>query len=102
MTGLNDITSVLTIMGFLAFTVSVITQVTKETGIMKSVPTSLQVTVLSVLLSILYCMAYMSYNSIEVRWYMIAGSVVGGFIVAFIAMFGWEKFYELYSRFKDK
>ncbi|MBQ2444362.1 MAG: ribonuclease [Clostridia bacterium] len=102
MTGLNDITSVLTITGFLAFTVSVITQVTKETGIMKSVPTSLQVTVLSVFLSILYCLAYASYNSVEVRWYMIAGSVVGGFIVAFVAMFGWEKLYELYSRFKDK
>ena len=37
MTGLNDITSVLTITGLLAFTVSVITQVTKETGIMKSI-----------------------------------------------------------------
>lgn len=88
--------------GVLAFLVSVITQVTKEIGILKRIHTSLQVTVLSIVLTVVAYFAYVSYSGITIIWYMIVGAIICGFIVAFVAMFGWEKLYELYNRFKKK
>ena len=93
---------VIVAVGVLAFLVSVITQVTKEIGIFKRIHTSLQVTVLSVVLTVVAYFAYVSYSGITIIWYMIVGAIICGFIVAFVAMFGWEKLYELYNRFKKK
>lgn len=93
---------VIVAVGVLAFLVSVITQVTKEIGIFKRIHTSLQVTVLSVVLTVVAYFAYVSYSGIAIIWYMIVGAFICGFIVAFVAMFGWEKLYELYNRFKKK
>lgn len=97
-----NITALALAVGVLAFLVSVITQVTKETGVLKKVPTPLQVTVLSVVLTVVAYFAYISYKGIYVEWYMIIGAIIGGFIVAFVAMFGWEKLTGLYSKFKNK
>lgn len=99
---MNDITMLIVAVGVLAFLVSVITQVTKEIGIFKRIHTSLQVTVLSVVLTVVAYFAYVSYSNIAIIWYMVVGAVICGFIVAFVAMFGWEKLYELYNRFKKK
>lgn len=89
-------------LGMLAFLVSVITQVTKEIGVLKKIHTSLQVTVLSVVLTVVAYFAYISYSGTVISWYMIVGAIICGFVVAFVAMFGWEKLYELYNRFKKK
>ncbi|MEE0859653.1 MAG: hypothetical protein U0M12_09365 [Acutalibacteraceae bacterium] len=97
-----NISALVVIVGILAFVVSVITQVTKEIGVLARIPTSLQVTVLSVVLTVVAYFAYTSYKSIYIEWYMIVGAIIGGFIVAFVAMFGWEKLTELYSKFKNK
>ena len=92
----------ITAFGVLAFLVSVITQVTKEIGALKKIHTSLQVTVLSVVLTVVAYFAYVSYSGFAIIWYMVVGAVIAGFIVAFVSMFGWEKLYELYNRFKRK
>lgn len=99
---MNEITVLIAVIGVIAFLVSVITQVTKEIGIFKKIHTPLQVTVLSIMLTVTAYFAYISYSGIVVSWYMIIGSVICGFIVAFVAMFGWEKLCELYHRFKKK
>lgn len=99
---LDELTALITVIGFLAFIVSVITQVTKELWFLSKVPTSLQVIVLSVILTVFVYFAYVSVYQIVIQWYMVVGSVIIGFIVAFIAMFGWEKLSNLYLRFKKK
>ncbi|MEE0930591.1 MAG: ribonuclease [Acutalibacteraceae bacterium] len=99
---MNEIAMLITALGVLAFLVSVITQVTKEIGVLKKIHTSLQVTVLSVVLTVVAYFAYVSYSGIAIIWYMVVGAVIAGFIVAFVSMFGWEKLYELYNRFKRK
>lgn len=99
---MNDIAMLIAALGILAFLVSVITQVTKEIGILKRIHTSSQVTVLSIVLTVVAYFAYVSYSGIAIIWYMIVGAVICGFIVAFVAMFGWEKLGELYNRFKKK
>lgn len=98
--GFDEIATLATIIGTLAFVVSVITQVTKELWFLSKIPTSLQVIVLSIILTVFSYFAYVSAYQIEIQWYMIIGSVIIGFIVAFISMFGWEKLSSLYMRFK--
>jgi hypothetical protein len=40
----------------------------------------------------------MQYIHVAILWYMILASIMAGFIVAFISMFGWEKITELWKR----
>ena len=94
---LSNATILLAVVGGLAFIVSVITQVIKD--IFKSVPTDLVVFVLSIALTVTAFVAYMQYIKAEMLWYMIVASVIAGFIVAFVSMFGWEKLSELWKRF---
>ncbi len=96
----NNLVIVMAIIGVLAFIVSVITEVTKEIGIFKRIPTDLQVIVLSLFLCLFSYFAYCSYSGMMILWYLIVGIIIGSFIVSFVAMFGWEKLINLYERFK--
>lgn len=87
------------IVGIMAFTVSVITQVIKGIGIFSKVPTDILVFLLSIGLTILTFVSYMQYSNRAIIWYMIFAAVILGFMVAFIAMFGWGKAAELWKRF---
>lgn len=101
---MSNIAIIMAVIGLAAFLVSVITEVTKGIGILKKIPTDIQVIVLSVMVCLVAYLAYVSYFSIEIQWYYIAGCLVAAFIVAFVAMYGWEKLTSLYGRFvkKDK
>lgn len=88
------------IIGAMAFVISVITEVTKNVGFLKHVPTDSQVIVLSILLCQVAYFAYISYFKIEVQWYHVAGCFIAAFMVAFVAMYGWDKLTALYKRFK--
>lgn len=99
---MNDLisygTSLIAIIGVLAFMVSVITQVIKEMPIITNIPTSLLVITLSVSMTPAAYIAYAQYSYMQLHWYMIAASIIAGFFVAFVAMFGWEKINDIYSR----
>lgn len=41
----------------------------------------------------------MQYIQTSILWYMILAAIIAGFIVAFVAMYGWEKLSELWTRF---
>lgn len=90
------------LVGILAFVVSVIVEVIKNIPGIKKIPTDLIVIILSVALTIGAMFAYLSYTAMVVTWWMVIAGVLGGFFVAFIAMFGWEKLNELWARFKRK
>ena len=94
---LSNATILLAVVGGLAFIVSVITQVLK--GVFKNVPTDIIVFILSIALSVTAFVAYMQYINAKILWYTIVASVIAGFIVAFVSMFGWEKLSELWKRF---
>ena len=83
----NTIT-MLTIVGLLAFVVSMITEVTKEVGFLKKIPTAMQVIVTSLVLCVLSYLSYVSYYGIAVKWFYIFGSIVGSFVISFITMNG--------------
>ena len=95
---INYGTSLIAIIGGLAFMVSVITQVIKEMPIISNIPTSLAVIVLSVSITPAAYIAYAQYSYMQIHWYMIAASIIAGFFVAFVAMFGWDKISDIYNK----
>lgn len=96
---ITSITSLITVIGALAFMVSIITQVFKGVGVLSKVPTDILVFVLSLVLTVTVFVAYMQYIQMAIVWYMVVAAIMAGFIVAFVAMYGWEKFSELWKRF---
>ena len=96
----TNMTAILAVIGALAFIVSVITQVFKGVGVLAKIPTDILVLVLSIGITVTAFVAYTQYIQQTIIWYMILAAILAGFLVAFVAMYGWEKFAELWSRFK--
>lgn len=96
---LQNLTLIMAVVGVLAFIVSVITQVFKGVGVLAKIPTDILVFALSIALTVVAYVAYMDYIQQTVIWYMFVVAVIAGFLVAFVAMYGWEKISELWKRF---
>lgn len=94
-----NMTLILAIIGAIAFLVSVITQVIKNISIFNKVPTDIIVFILSIGITVTAFIAYMQYIHMTILLYMILAAIMAGFIVAFVAMFGWEKLSDLWKRF---
>lgn len=97
---ITNMTTILAVIGALAFMVSVITQVFKGVGVLAKIPTDILVFILSIGMTVTAFVAYMQYIQQTILWYMILAAILAGFLVAFVAMYGWEKFAELWNRFK--
>ena len=93
-----NMTLILAVIGILAFLVSVVTQVFKGVGFLSMIPTDALVLVLSIGITVSAFVAYMQYIQMTILWYMIFAAIMAGFIVAFVAMYGWEKLSELWKR----
>lgn len=92
-------TLIIGIIGVLAFAVSIITQVFKGVSGLKKIPTDILVFVLSIGITVVAFIAYMQYIQQAILWYIIIAAIMAGFLVAFVAMYGWEKVAELWKRF---
>lgn len=90
---------IMSVIGALTFVVTVITQVIKGVGVFKKIPTDMLVLVLSIGITVVAFIAYMQYIHMTILWYMILAAILAGFVVAFVAMYGWEKLSELWRRF---
>lgn len=95
----SNIMIILAVIGAIAFIVSVITQVIKGVGVFAKIPTDGLVLVLSIGITVAAFVAYMQYLHMTILWYMILAAIMAGFVVAFVAMYGWEKLSELWKRF---
>lgn len=91
----------LAILAAAAFTISVITEVTKSVSVLKRVPTDLQVIVLSLVFCQLAYLGYLTYTHQRFVWYGPVIALIFAFYVAFLAMYGWEKLTSLWGRFKS-
>lgn len=96
---LTNMTILLGIIGVLAFAVSIVVQVFKGVSFLKKIPTDILVFVLSIGLTVTAFVAYMQYIQQTIIWYMIIAAILAGLLVAFVAMYGWEKVSELWKRF---
>lgn len=99
---IQNMTLIIAIISALAFVVSVITEVFKGVGFLSKIPTDVVVLILSIGITVVVFIAYMQYIQQAILWYMILATIMAGFIVAFVAMYGWEKLSELWTRFNMK
>lgn len=88
----------LLVLGVMTFLVNVIVEVTKDFGFLQKIKTNYYVTGLSLCLSVLSYFIYISYSNINFVWYYFISSIIVGFIVAYLSMFGWDK---LISQWKN-
>ena len=95
----ESLSQLMVAVGTLACVVSVITEVIKGIGVFKKIPTDIVVIILSMVLTVVAFFAYAQYASLVVAWYLVVAAIISGFFVAFIAMYGWSKLKELWTRF---
>ena len=86
--------------GIMAFLVSAITQVIKSWPGLDSLPTSVVVIVLSLILCPVIFIALMSYLKQPIEWYMLVSCFLAAFMVALVAMDGWDRVREIWNRSK--
>lgn len=96
---MNYASIVLGIMFLLVFTVNIIVEVVKR--LVPKTPTDLVVFIVSILVTVLALYIVATIMEITVMWYYAVGAVVLGIFVAYAAMFGFDKFKELYDRLKE-
>lgn len=82
----------------LVLTVNIITEVIKR---LIPVPTDIVVFIVSIAVTVLALFIAASVLKFTVMWYYAVGAVVLGIFVAYAAMFGFDKFKELWDRLGD-
>ncbi len=92
----QEVSQVISFIGIMAFIVSAITEAVKKwTWFEKRVPTALTVIVLSLILCPVCALGLAAYRGVAVTWFMVAASFIVAFIVALVAMDGWERVTDL-------
>lgn len=97
-TVINYASVLLGIMFLLVFTVNIIVEVAKR--LIPKVPTDIVVFIVSIVVTVLTLLIAAAVMEITIMWYYAVGAVVLGIFVAYAAMFGFDKFKELYDRLK--
>lgn len=88
-----NLSVILSIIGVLVVLTNIIVQVVKKVTWGK-LPTNILAVIISMALTLVAFFAYCQIKSITVVWYMIVATVVLGFLVAYAAMFGFDKLKE--------
>lgn len=93
MENLMNVSTLLTIVGVLVVLVNIIVQVLKKVT-WEKLPTNVLAVAVSMVVTIAAFFAYCQIKTITVTWYMVLGAIVVGFLVAYAAMFGFDKLRE--------
>ena len=96
---LKDLSQVTLFIGIAAFIVSCITEVIKK---IFSVQPVLIVIIVSLVLCPLSLLGLSAYYGIVIEWFMVFAAFIAAFVVALIAMDGWERVSELAGKLIKK
>lgn len=89
-----ELSALITIIGVLVALTNIVVQVLK-TSTWEKLPTNLLALIIAEVLTIGVGLAYCQLNAVPLAWYVIAGLIVAGFMVAYAAMFGFDKLKEI-------
>lgn len=89
-----DMSVIITIIGVLVALTNVIVEVTKK-ATWDKLPTNILALIVAVALTLAAGFAYCQINVVAVTWYIVVSFVVIGFMVAYAAMFGFDKLREI-------
>ncbi len=85
---------IITVIGVLVALTNIIVEVVKK-ATWDKVPTNIVAIIVAVVLTVCAGIAYAQINAIAPTWYIIAGLIIGGIMVAYAAMFGFDKLQEV-------
>lgn len=85
--------AILSLVGVLMMLTNIVVQVFKKLTWDK-LPTNILAIIVSMVLTLAVFFAYCQINTIEIMWYMVFGAVILGLLVAYAAMFGFDKLRE--------
>lgn len=85
---------------FLAMTCSFITECIKELPYFNTVPTKLLCYAVAILVTTPSAIAMLAFFEIPVEWYMCFAAFLASFIVAKVAIGGWDDVMEIYTKMK--
>lgn len=89
-----ELASIITIVGVLVALTNVIVEVAKK-ATWDKLPTNIVALIVAEVLTIVSGVAYFQINAITIAWYVVVALVVVGFMVAYAAMFGYDKLKEI-------
>lgn len=95
-----DLSGLIAVIGVLVALTNVITQVLKKMTYDK-LPTNLVAIIVAILLTLAAGIAFCQIKSIPLTWYLVLAIIVLGFMVAYAAMFGFDKLMEI-MHWKEK
>lgn len=93
------VTMALTVVGVLVALVNIITEVLKK-ALWDKLPTNILAVCVSMVLTLIAFFAWATITGTPVLWYYVVGAVVLGFLVAYAAMFGFDKLKEVLEKLK--
>ena len=96
---MDYVSTLIAIIGVLVALTNIIVEVIKKLTWDK-VPTNIVATLVAEALTIVAFFAWTSINSITVVWYYVVAAVVVGMLVAYAAMFGFDKLKEILQGLK--
>lgn len=95
------ISTLLMIVGGITVLTNIIVQVIKNITWDK-IPTNLVALFVAEVLTLAAGGAYASVNGVTITWYMVVAAIVVGFMAAYAAMFGFDKFQEAIQEWQKK
>ena len=96
---MDNISVLVTIIGALVALTNIVVEVIKQVTWNK-LPTNIVATIVAEVLTLVTFFAYTSYKSINVAWYSVVSAIVVGIMVAYAAMFGFDKLKEILHSLK--
>ena len=89
-----ELATIITAIGILVALTNIIVEVAKRAARNK-IPTNLLVLAVAIALTLAAGIAYCQVYAVAITWYVIAALVVAGSMVAYAAMFGFDKLKEI-------
>ena len=89
-----ELSVIITIVGVLVALTNVIVEVAKKSP-WEKLPTNILALIVAVALTLAAGFAYCQIKAVAITWYIVVAFIVVGFMVAYAAMFGFDKLKEI-------
>lgn len=91
---MNNLAELVSVIGALVVVTNIIVEVVKK-ATWDKIPTNIIAVIVGVALAVVALFAWANISSFTVLWYYVVAAVIVGFMVAYAAMFGYDKLKEV-------
>lgn len=91
----------LPVIGALVALTNLTVEVVKKIIPDEKLPTNIVAVVIAMIFTLTAFFSFAAFKDITPEWYYVVGSIVGGILVAYGAMFGYDKLKEIVDKFKS-